>query len=67
MLTALSHLKTTPKMYQSSVVYKFKCPGCNANYVEKLIAACTPEQKNIPVMTLPRYITIFAAATNLTL
>ena len=25
----------TPKMYQSSVVYEFKCPGCNANYVGK--------------------------------
>ena len=22
-----------PKMYQSSVVNEFKCPGCNANYV----------------------------------
>ena len=25
----------TPKTYQSSVVYEFKCPGCNANYVGK--------------------------------
>ena len=25
----------TPKMYHSSVVYEFKCPGCNANYVGK--------------------------------
>ena len=24
-----------PKQYQSSVVYEFKCPGCNANYVGK--------------------------------
>ena len=32
--------------------------------LKKLIAACTPELKNILVMTLPRYITIFGAATN---
>ena len=25
----------TPKTYQNSVVYEFKCPGCNANYVGK--------------------------------
>ena len=25
----------TPKMYQSSVVYEFKCSGCKANYVGK--------------------------------
>ena len=24
-----------PKTYQSSVVYEFKCPGCNSNYVGK--------------------------------
>ncbi len=25
----------TPKQYKSSVVYEFKCPGCNANYIGK--------------------------------
>ena len=32
---SISHKDQTPKMYQSSVVYEFKCPGCNANYVGK--------------------------------
>ena len=25
----------TPKQYKSSIVYEFKCPGCNANYIGK--------------------------------
>jgi hypothetical protein len=28
-------LNPTPKTYQSSVVYEFKCPGCNTNYIGK--------------------------------
>ena len=24
-----------PKQYKSSIVYEFKCPGCNANYIGK--------------------------------
>ena len=25
----------TPKQYKNSIVYEFKCPGCNANYIGK--------------------------------
>jgi hypothetical protein len=54
----------TPKTYQSSVVYEFKCPGCNANYVGKLIAAYIPVLKNILLLTLLKYITILLAVMN---
>ena len=40
----------TPKTYQSSVVYEFTCPGCNSiGTSAKLIAAYTPELKNIHI------------------
>ena len=46
----------TPKQYKSSIVYEFKRPGCNANYIGKPTVAYTQELKNTPPKTLLKYI-----------
>ena len=65
MLTASSHLKTThQKCIKALLFMNSNALDATLTALKKLIAACTPKLKNILVMTLPRYITIFAAATN---